>query len=664
MNQEQLEALLRQFAPNQQPERLEFTESVETVEVERPGPFAGAEPIKVKQPVRVLTWIDRGTGQVLRVQANTDGTYVKTFQGTEPKTQGEPSVPLPTAAQQQPQIVPTNTTEPHIVIRQPDGTLSTQPNPNYKGEPPKPGTNLHITSGGKHYLVPIDSTGKAGSAVELTGIAADVKPGAQSLVDGGDGKKYIVTINPDKTVTTTDTVGNPVPGGVPPKRDAGTIRYNPETGEYEQVRTDPSTGKATVSAVPREGATPPGPRAPAPSLPTIVVNQSQDALRTAYTQIQEEVDSGRRTAAWGENRRKEVFEAAQLTVQEAQLVEQSRQANQTTAFNVAHAQMNYGQSSLTNALKFTMDVNDKLKPGSGTGGKMFAALFNMQMAMGIASGMYSMGVPRGSSVGGPGAPGVPGSPTAAPGAPAQPPPPRLTNVGDPAAVEADHQASLAKLAAGDAADAAAGPGGRAMTPAIGGPPQLLPLRDGVPVTSTPALGPGHPENMSTFPWFTPTGPQGGVAVPPVALPQPAGSTPPLGQGQDLSSMPGTPPVGMPDIGRPAPPLSGQDDPRLDRRPGVPGVPLTGPDDPRIVRESFPAVEGLRQQYAPQPAPAPIVPNGGMDPLSGGIPPALARAQIAATPPWRLNPAELDSLVQQHGEDVVFGWPGQSLLGVG
>jgi hypothetical protein len=48
----------------------------------------------------------------------------------------------------------------------------------------------------------------------------------------------------------------------------------------------------------------------------------------------------------------------------------------------------------------------------------------------------------------------------------------------------------------------------------------------------------------------------------------------------------------------------------------------------------------------------------------GIPPALQRAQIAATPPWRLDPSQLDALVQQHGEEAVFGWPGQSLLGTG
>lgn len=100
MNQEQLEALLRQIAPNNQPERLEFSEASEVVEVEEPGAYVGADPVKRKVPVRTLTWIDRGTGQTLKVQVNpTTGTYTKVFQGTDPKMQGAPA----TTAQQQQQ---------------------------------------------------------------------------------------------------------------------------------------------------------------------------------------------------------------------------------------------------------------------------------------------------------------------------------------------------------------------------------------------------------------------------------------------------------------------------------------------------------------------------------------------------------------------------------
>lgn len=155
-------------------------------------------------------------------------------------------------------------------------------------------------------------------------------------------------------------------------------------------------------------------------------------------------------------------------------------------------------------------------------------------------------------------------------------------------------------------------------------------------------------------------PPGGAAVPPVRLPQPAGvpgATPP-------APLPATAPApGFSDPGFPMPPPGGglpvQDPgfsmPSTQSMVGIPGD----------QRQGFAALDALRAQYQPQPAPQ-IDPSGGLDPMTGGIgiPPALQRAQIASTPPWRLDPLQLDALVQQHGADTVFGWPGQSLLGAG
>lgn len=82
------------------------------------------------------------------------------------------------------QTVATNTTEPYIVTRQPDGTLKTDPNPNYKGPEQKPGTTLTVKGGdGKTYVVPIDAQGNPGQARDV-GVPGD--PGSGSRVQKRD----------------------------------------------------------------------------------------------------------------------------------------------------------------------------------------------------------------------------------------------------------------------------------------------------------------------------------------------------------------------------------------------------------------------------------------------------------------------------------------------
>ncbi|HEX6786960.1 MAG TPA: hypothetical protein VF076_07165 [Acidimicrobiales bacterium] len=97
MNQQELEALLQQIAPNNTPGRLVFGEDTQTVERAVPGEYAGAPPTKKQVDQRVLQWHDPGTGMTLRVVANPDGTYTKLSQGVDPKNQGQPAT---TAAQQ------------------------------------------------------------------------------------------------------------------------------------------------------------------------------------------------------------------------------------------------------------------------------------------------------------------------------------------------------------------------------------------------------------------------------------------------------------------------------------------------------------------------------------------------------------------------------------
>jgi hypothetical protein len=186
MTQEELEALLAQIAPNNDPRRLEFSESTEMVESEEVAPGA-LTATKAKRPVRTMTWIDRGTGQTLRVQATTGTngvtTYTKTFQGIDTKMQGEPATTPAQAAKdeqgteigteqstdaqgktvktttykrpdgttytktdsvqaapEKPQVVAgtLNTTSPQYAVVGPDGSVSWQPNPNYQKPDPKP----------------------------------------------------------------------------------------------------------------------------------------------------------------------------------------------------------------------------------------------------------------------------------------------------------------------------------------------------------------------------------------------------------------------------------------------------------------------------------------------------------------------------------------------
>ena len=149
-------------------------------------------------------WVNSRTGATLRVSRKADGSFdVLENRGADPnkpagpesqppKEEPNPADPTrmrrwnPTARQwedagpnqaeierrqkaeaerNKPQTVATNTSEPYIVTRQPDGTLKSEPNPNYKGPEPKPGTILTIKGqDGKTYLVPVDAQGNPGPA--------------------------------------------------------------------------------------------------------------------------------------------------------------------------------------------------------------------------------------------------------------------------------------------------------------------------------------------------------------------------------------------------------------------------------------------------------------------------------------------------------------------
>ena len=217
MTQQELEAIINGWGASLG--AGDFREEVKQEDVPNPaaydenGQYIQGTPLTVKGPVTYRTWVKPGTNQRLTVKVNTDGTYTKVYDGADssiqpsrapdaqaPKEEKNPNDPTrmrrwnpqskqwedagpnqeeierrekERAAANKPQTVSTNTTEPYIVTRMPDGSLKQEPNPNYKGPEPKPSTNIQIKgSDGKTYLVPIGPDGKPGKPVD-SGVPAD-----------------------------------------------------------------------------------------------------------------------------------------------------------------------------------------------------------------------------------------------------------------------------------------------------------------------------------------------------------------------------------------------------------------------------------------------------------------------------------------------------------
>jgi hypothetical protein len=439
---------------------------------------------------------------------------------------------------------------------------------------------------------------------EVAAIPGEKEKPSVRQQQGSDGQTYTI-------VTTMDANNRPTVQTFGP--DGKTVQAVPvkpvaEPDKYTSIRTDPATGESmglTRGANPHWEVIPvqgqeAKPTTRAPSMPQFIVGQSQDALRQAYDDIQAEVDAGRRTPAWGENRRKEVYETAQLTVNEAHLHEQSRQFNQSLSYNVANARMNNQQGVLEFALRSALSINGKIKKGSSAGAELFRGLFNLGMRMQADSGINNIrpGGGQSSIPGAPGARGAPGQPARA-GSPATRPP---MDIGDAKALAAHADQEAANIQAGLEASGAP----RALTPTVPGnaPAQPLPVRDGAPVTSTP-----YQPATAPRPWSDPlTGPS------------------------------------VVNRGEPAPPP-----------PPVPAAPA--PQAMTTPEPQFAAMEPYRMK-TPQIDPLAAPPM--MDPMQQGMgemPAALSHTQIAATPPWLLDPNQLPDLVRQYGEDAVFGYPG-------
>jgi hypothetical protein len=315
----------------------------------------------------------------------------------------------PPASQTQPQTVSTNTTEPYIVTRMPNGTITTEKNPNYKGP--------------------------------------DQKPSSQVTVKGGDGKTYIVSVDASGNVTTKDS-------GVPADQKDRPRIQDPETKDWLEKGDD---GVWRPIQIAGRG----GPQSRGPEMPDIILGQTTAAARLYADQLSAEVAAGRMTPGQRAARMEEFFKAADLAVRESNIQQAADASNLNARVNLATTRQNASQNALTTALDFVSKFNDKLPEGSDLGGKAFAALLGMQMLQAKASGIYDIRPPNEGVKPGQGA--LLASNTI----PVQTVEnlARLTNPNNPAAVEAQRQQVAAQVAA-----AAAPPAASVSVPAVAAPP--------------------------------------------------------------------------------------------------------------------------------------------------------------------------------------------------
>lgn len=287
-------------------------------------------------------------------------------------------------------------------------------------------------------------------------------------------------------------------------------------------------GNPTVTEIQVQGQNT-GPRPAGPAMPTIVVGQSQAALRQYRDQLQAEVASGRQTQAWADARWAEAKDIATATINEATLLQRERESSLNANVNLATTRLNHENSAIKTALEFALSINGKLPEGSPLGGQAFAALLGMQMIAAKRSGIYDIVPPNNDqrSLEGRGISSQASATTATSNSEIT----RLTNPGNPQAVQAQRaevQAQLQQETAQPAAGAPTVQAGAQAAPAASVapllPPTPVPSAGGAynPALAAPAAAPSN------------TGRVGDPATQPPAI------NPATGEPTGLSPLPGQP----------------------------------------------------------------------------------------------------------------------------
>jgi len=508
---------------------------------------------------------------------------------TDKELRDEAAAAARNADANQPQPISAPPTQPYIVERLPDGQIRTTKNPNYQGEAPKPGASIQTRGGdGYLYIVPIDANGTPGQARRVEGVPPE----------------------------------QPAPKPVQPSQI-----LNTDNGPVEVIR-DPQTGQI-IGTRPVPG-TQQRPTTGGPTMPQIVLGQSEAAVRAAYEQARNDPNM---TPAQRQAFVNSVIQTAQLTIQEANVFQSQRNSDIT----LATTKLNEMRSGLKDALTFVVGLNGKLPPGSDLGAKAFVAMLNLQMSMAQRSGLYDIPMSPQSRPGGPayqqGQPGAKPGPNGG----ASEPPPRLPSVTDERAVEQARQESARELE---------------QSPLLGPPipPEPAPVQQTAPSPpSQPPVAPLPPAQSAQQPMPPAAPPAAPQQQPrPVAPPEPP-RDPNLADPQTDPNL--VPPMVNPVTGEPTglPVAPVQMAPRLP--PMTEQSPMPSFDIPALAR------------YRPQPFEQASM-GVAAPPTDFGMPVALLRQQVLSRPPWAISQAEHDEwLAAGVSEDDMLAIPGRRSGGI-
>ena len=490
-----------------------------------------------------------------------------------------------------------------------------------------------------------------------------------TLTDDGKGGKIAVITTPDGKVSS-----QPVPGvqGTPPTVTVNGVVYERQqdgtyapakglpgkpneilqgrgtNGEDVQVIRDPKTGEV-IRYEPIPGSVNTPSQNAGPPLPTIILGQSQDALRAYSQQLYAEVAAGRMTSAERERRWNEAFQMATQTYNEAVLQQRENEANLNASTNLANSRLQASTSGFNTALDFVSKINGTLPENSDLGGKAFVALLGLQVMQAQKMGAYD-NIKPGSQ------PSVFGRTDAAPPS-ATAPSSAVESATPPPASAVPAPATPSQTAAAPATpppSAANPPSGDAQTP---NPPS--PMSDTQANPAPPDGSFARQDATGSVMVYTPDGrildptqgyaaigtwdqktPPTGTAVPmPTSQPvNPAAGEPghnpnqPVGQapsdGEDfavLAQARQNPPAGVT-------PMAVQPS-SIALNP----VPRSGP--PRDIVDYAPGSPQMTPANTPQTSYPPSIMGPDMD-----VPPAALHTQARALPPWRISPQQYQQMV--------------------
>jgi hypothetical protein len=416
-------------------------------------------------------------------------------------------------------------------------------------------------------------------------------------VKGGDGKEYtrVTTVSADGKTVTVKT-------------------YGPDNKEVAEIPGDPTK---------QAGPVPSG-----PPMPEIVVGATAQAIRAygAAVRADPTLTPGQREVLINQ-----FIETAQIATNEAATLQRQQESNLNAGINLATAKQNALQSGMEAAVAFANNLIGKLPGGSPLGGQAYAAMLTMNLLTMQKSGLADITMP-----------GAPGRPQQQP----QAAPPTITSPGNPAAVQAQVEAARqAGLAAATSAAQAAQP-----TTAASSAPRPAGAAPAAPASAAP-LPAGRPDQ-------TQVGAQIDNAIMPPSAPAPSVPAPmkqdvtnephgtpdtsPIFQPSTTWGVPSVTPTGEPDYG--APGMSVRPDPQMP-------VNVPYPTSPGLESGAPPMEFPILGQYQQAPQQAAQAPSFDQHP-------AILRAQVEQTPPWRIQQTDEELLAQGIDPDAIYTIPGR------